>query len=465
MKANRVVYGRKAVESGAREARTEMNHSLDQYFDVRQVNLKEKPKKLEDDDIDKWTDNVDEDGHHDIVRPVVVCKDVKEFIYHIMMERNLDPEDTVVKIGADDGQKIFKLNVQLLKRSQDVEDDKYSEGVAPKQHKDGSVNKLFILLAVPQVQELYINLQLMLQELNLELMDFIITSDIRMILILLGKDQASCRHCCPYCEGRAPWDVTSPLNTLGSLCNWHELWLADGSKNSRSKMFQNMRHQPLISGNPEDLIIKLFAPMELHLMLGVVDKLIGEIKKNVFENQSDGEKFMYTFFKQDNITVCNKQGEKLEGNASRKFLKSIDKLELALGNHSNNVYINGMPFIRCLRAFSNVVHTTFGMELLEGWRESIGEFTTSYRFLIKTSGDPITVTPKVHIIMEHVGQYLDMKGEHGEYKGLGFWSEQAFESVHADFKKSWESVKVDISHPDFPKKLKNCVTRYNSSHI
>ena len=44
-RANRVVFGRKAVEAGARETRVDMNHSLDMLFEKKVMKLKYKPKK------------------------------------------------------------------------------------------------------------------------------------------------------------------------------------------------------------------------------------------------------------------------------------------------------------------------------------------------------------------------------------------------------------------------------------
>ena len=66
------------------------------------------------------------------------------------MDRNLDPEDILVKLGLDDGQKILKVTAQVL--TQEREDNveaklkraKYSEGVEPKKHKEGSDNKYLI---------------------------------------------------------------------------------------------------------------------------------------------------------------------------------------------------------------------------------------------------------------------------------------------------------------------------------
>ena len=47
-----------------------------------------------------------------------------------MHDRNMDPDNTDIKIGADDGQGLFKINVQLLTRDKEPESNsraKYSE--------------------------------------------------------------------------------------------------------------------------------------------------------------------------------------------------------------------------------------------------------------------------------------------------------------------------------------------------
>ena len=48
-KATRVVFGRKAVESGTSAARVVLNHSLDDLFEGKVMMLKHKPKKKKDD--------------------------------------------------------------------------------------------------------------------------------------------------------------------------------------------------------------------------------------------------------------------------------------------------------------------------------------------------------------------------------------------------------------------------------
>ena len=49
--------------------------------------------------------------------------------------------------------------------------------------------------------------------------------------------------------------------------------------------------------------------------------------------------------------------------------------------------------------------------------------------------------------------------------GLGYFSEQAFESMHHDAKVLWERVKVGSGHPDIERALKDFVVSYNSKHI
>ena len=52
--------------------------------------------------------------------------------------------------------------------------------MAPREHKEGGVNKLIIIAACPAIQELHFNLALILEELNLEAVDFTITGDIKI---------------------------------------------------------------------------------------------------------------------------------------------------------------------------------------------------------------------------------------------------------------------------------------------
>ena len=93
--------------------------------------------------------------------------------------------------------------------------------------------------------------------------------------------------------------------------------------------------------------------------------------------------------------MSGRQGGKLQGNASRKFLKCLDSLEFELSKCSVAVHIRGLPYIRVLRAFDKVVHTCFGSTLLVGWQQHLADFSESYKALRSRHDRPISVTPKV----------------------------------------------------------------------
>ena len=71
---------------------------------------------------------------------------------------------------------------------------KYSEGFSPQDFKLSSVKKLFIL-AVTCATETYKNVKAFLETLGLEAVEFGYSLDLKMALILCGKQTAACRHC------------------------------------------------------------------------------------------------------------------------------------------------------------------------------------------------------------------------------------------------------------------------------
>ena len=105
----------------------------------------------------------------------------------------------------------------------------------------------------------------------------------------------------------------------------------------------------------------------------------------------------------------------------------------------------------------------FGMELLPGYHKAIDNFSALYRKICKGK-----IPVKVHILEAHVVDFLERQAGLGYAgKGLGWWSEQASESVHSDWKKLWEGGKYvrGLYHPDYPQQLMRCGVKYNSNHL
>ena len=79
----------------------------------------------------------------------------------------------------------------------------------------------------------------------------------------------------------------------------------------------------------------------------------------------------------------------MQGNQCHKFIKRLDKLEMAFHLVGTEVAFRGQPFVQCLKDFEQVVHLSFGRHLLPGYETAIARFSVSYRDL------DISVTPKV----------------------------------------------------------------------
>lgn len=138
------------------------------------------------------------------------------------------------------------------------------------------------------------------------------------------------------------------------------------------------------------------------------------------------------------------------GNSSRKRLKNVKIFENIVHKYGRGC----SKYVECFENFNLLVSACFSDALDENSESRVSNFKKSYISL------NISITPKVHAVFEHEPYFCK------KYKrGLGFYSEQAMESVHADFKNVWTKYKVDQTHPDYAGRLLKAITEYNSRHI
>lgn len=72
-----------------------------------------------------------------------------------------------------------------------------------------------------------------------------------------------------------------------------------------------------------------------------------------------------------------------------KFLKKISDLEEELSKTSPEVQQKGFQYCAVLKFFREVVHSCFGNQLIDGYREKLALFKDAY------AGLGISTTPKV----------------------------------------------------------------------
>ena len=143
-------------------------------------------------------------------------------------------------------------------------------------------------------------------------------------------------------------------------------------------------------------------------------------------------------------------GGVINGNGCRKLIQKADYLQ------SNGPLIV-QPFTDTFRALEQVVMSCFGCDLDPRYEEHIDQFKSKYFDLVALKY--ANITPKIHAILHHVPEFCT------KYGALGIHSEQASESVHADFKKTFSKYKIGIKHSDYNKYLLRAVCEYNCIHL
>nr|XP_047135292.1 uncharacterized protein LOC124812537 [Hydra vulgaris] len=417
----RVNGGRKSVEPYYSEKLTEENKNLLFLFDAELMLIQSKQ-------------NTGDNKKVCIERtiPGVICDNVDEFVATVLRRRSLEPENVDVKIGVDGGQGYLKVTLSItLKPELEVHSIekkrvKYSDEYGFKEFKYTSVHKTLVLAVLPSIDENYANIKMLLDKLKLNSLDYSISEDLKVLLLMVGKQSAASKHPCPFCETELPNMLRAKSYSLTSLCDWCNKWMAAGGNIAKAKNFSNVVNPPLLTGNVTKKILEIVNIPGLHILLGIVDKLLKIIEKNLFEDTNQGFNFVNSYLSTINLARVPYQGKhRLEGNASNKFLKKLDCFQIYLDEHN----IIGGKYMKALRDFSDVVHGCFGKILNPNYSDYIKRFSQSFRDL----GSNIPL--KVHIVEHHVKEFIVMKG--GKF-GLGYWTEQALESVHQDFKQFWE---------------------------
>ncbi|PAA75279.1 hypothetical protein BOX15_Mlig024734g1, partial [Macrostomum lignano] len=210
---------------------------------------------------------------------------------------------------------------------------------------------------------------------------------------------------------------------------------------SRAKQFMNCVNLPLLAGDDDEEVLMLLPPPELHLLLGISNKLLDSL------NEAWGEDRGFAWLQSHGIVRAGYRGGTMEGNACRKLLLMAEVL-------LEDVPHELQPFAQCLICFNSVVNGAFGQELAPDFGERIENFGAAYLAL------GLTVTPKVHVFLCHVSEFCHRTG-----RALGACSEQAVESAHSDFQRTWQRYRLPADHPQFGNRLLQATVAYNSWHI
>ena len=383
----------------------------------------------------------------------------------LRQHRGYQPDtDHFSKLGID-----LKVCLNLQRKDDDLSKQatkwSYSKGACSSQFKDSGVNKLIILGMVEDVCESYDNLKTMINLTGLQNFNFANAFDMKLANTFLGLSTAASSHPCPWCEqgkkdfaNKDTFLTGGKLRTLSSIRENSLKYQTAAEKHKgkqklSSAAFFNCEQKPLCDLDGTTLVLDVLPPMELHLLLGVVNGLYDHLNDKLLEkNCSISAK---NWSEPLGLKRSEHHGGQFNGNDCVTLLTHTQSLEKLLGSVKATF---ARPIVNVLQAFNEVKNACFGNTLKANYKLAIKNFAYAYMLL------GIRVTPKVHSIFVHVPQFLEKHQSSG--KGLGYWSEQASEAVHKDFENIWSgsSYKRAMSHKDYPQQLLKCVVTYNSRH-
>ena len=192
----------------------------------------------------------------------------------------------------------------------------------------------------------------------------------------------------------------------------------------------------------------------MHIFTGIVTHVWMNCKNRLLAlDPKDGKhlKQFDAFLKKKGITgTVNGPHRGLIGPEANQLCLNIDEVFKILPSTEKR-------FAIALKKLREVQDACLGLLLMADWRVKIQNFESAYRDL------HISMTDKVHILVHDIPRYLGRPNA----KPLGYFTEQQFESVHADYATTFRNFKIprDPENENFGPKLQASIVSYNSNHI
>ena len=338
------------------------------------------------------------------------------------------------------------------------------------QLKDWGARKMILLAIVHKIPENHHNLSIIFEAIKLENIPFKLTGDFAFLMPILGLVKGcGGSNPCPLCNQRkttqggagSHWvgeeEAEISLRTLGSLYSNYAGWVADGEKYSAegTRKWDSVCGSPLLTLTAgrkyTDYLLDLIVPGPLHLFLSLneiinfLEKTLWPEVKNVLKNVIGVEFHVY----------MGKVGN-YEGPSLNKLLRNLDMLEpYMLGGSTMRL------FFVTFKAFSDVAKAVFTQGMLENdWREKLHHLRSCILQLHSQFG--MSITPKLHILITHVEQWVDVFG-----RSLGKEGEQQGEAVHHIWKQLLQTIgepKVKES-PAFIRVILKALLIFNANNL
>ena len=251
----------------------------------------------------------------------VHCKSLVELIDKVLLSRKVF-SDHLIKVEIDGGGGFLRVCLGIIGMGQgeDVSSPLSKQLLTQRIAKDSGVKQQLIVAIAEELPENYLNVKHIWSLIQANSSKFIISCDLKLANIMCGLQNHASSHPCTWCDVDSRClSSCGSIRTLGSLMNCYQAFKRSGGDVRVAKSFGNVFHEPIITGSSDSLILELIPPMELHLLLGVVNHLYKSLK-NVWPKASQWPAALY-------IDEEPFHGGHFAGNQCYKLLNNLDLLQ------------------------------------------------------------------------------------------------------------------------------------------
>ena len=265
-------------------------------------------------------------------------------------------------MGIDGGGSFLKVSLTRIVLEEDETPpnspvQKTIKLMSPPSTKATSVKQQTLIALAQNTPENYHNVKAILNLIQVQEEcqkdSLVISCDLKLANILCGIQSHSSKHpCCWYDASSPNLQNCGHLRTFGEIRRQYSEFIRAGGDLRKSKDFKNVAHLPILDFPDHKLVLEAIPPMELHLLLGVVNHLI----KTLCDLWPKAKEWPSSL----HIHIQPFHGGHFNGNDCMKLLRGVSKLQL-LSEKENFAQAHG--FIQTLTLFKDVVTSCFGQNL------------------------------------------------------------------------------------------------------
>ena len=209
-----------------------------------------------------------------LTRYIVFCHNIPGLIAWKRLLENKNDTEYMNIIGVDDGKGVLKICWNWSIKEKDGGKIKL---MGPK--------RSILLACVAMTPETPHNIKILYDIANLNEVDFLLSQDLKLHNITLGKQTHSSKHPCPYCTGyydskSRRW-VNGESITLKKLNSDRNRWLKEsGGIRKKLQDFNNVEHPAIVSFDENTKVLLKIPPPLLHVcLLGPTNDIIHHLEK------------------------------------------------------------------------------------------------------------------------------------------------------------------------------------------